>query len=79
MRGHGGKDRTTNIGEALSGCGEQDRKGVDGPKEGEGISQSKLERMGMMGKWMEAETHLGIGVKLIVGSPLGAYWDGWND
>jgi hypothetical protein len=35
--------------------------------------------MGMLGEWMEVGTHLGIGVKLIVGSPLGAYWDGWND
>jgi hypothetical protein len=29
--------------------------------------------MGMMGKWMEAKTQLGIGVKLTIGSPLSVY------
>jgi hypothetical protein len=29
----------------------------------------------MMGRWMEARAHMGIGVKLQVGSPSGAYWD----
>ncbi len=76
MWGRGG---TTNKGEALSGCGEQDGKGANKPKKGEGIGWSKLKKMGMLGEWMEVGTHLGIGVKLIVGSPLGAYWDGWND
>jgi hypothetical protein len=30
--------------------------------------------MGMMGGWMEVGTHLNIGVKLTINSPLGAYW-----
>jgi hypothetical protein len=29
--------------------------------------------MGMMGRWMEAITQLGIGVKLTIGSPLNVY------
>jgi hypothetical protein len=29
--------------------------------------------MGMMGGWIEIKTQLGIGVKLIIGSPLGVY------
>jgi hypothetical protein len=40
---------------------------------GERISQSKLGRMGMTGEWMEVRTHLGIGVKLTIGSPSGAF------
>jgi hypothetical protein len=32
----GGEDCMTNIREALSGCGEQDEKGANKPKEGEG-------------------------------------------
>jgi hypothetical protein len=40
---------------------------------GEGISRSKLGGMGMTSEWMEVRTHLGIGVKLTVGSPSGAF------
>jgi hypothetical protein len=61
-----------------SGCGERDGKGANKPMEGEGISRSKLRGMGMMGEWMEVRTHLGIRAKLIVGFPLGAFWDDWN-
>ncbi len=32
----------------------------------------------MMGIWMEAGVHLGIGVKLIIGFLLGACWEGWE-
>ncbi len=46
------------------------------PRKGEGTGQGKLGGMGMMGGWMEARTHLSIGVKLITGSPSDAYWDG---
>jgi hypothetical protein len=35
--------------------------------------------MGMMGGWMEAKTHVGIGVQLIVGFPSSACWDIWDD
>jgi len=35
-------------------------KGANRPKEDEGISHNKLKRMGMMGRWMEVETQLGI-------------------
>ncbi len=66
------EDPTTNIGEVHSGCSEQNRKGFDGRRKGERIGRSKLKRMGMMGKWMEVGTHLGIGVKLTFGSPLDA-------
>ncbi len=31
-----------------------------------------------MGKWMEAEAQLGIGVKPITSFPLSAYWEGWD-
>jgi hypothetical protein len=41
------------------------RKKIDEPKKDEVISQSKLRGMGMMGKWMEVGTQLGIGIKLI--------------
>jgi hypothetical protein len=27
---------------------------------------------------MEVGTYMGIGVKLIIGFPLGAYWDNWE-
>jgi hypothetical protein len=64
------EDPTTNIRKVHSGCGEQNRKGFDGRRKGEGIGRSKLKRMGMMGKWMEVGTHLGIRVKLTFGSPL---------
>jgi hypothetical protein len=38
---------------ALNGCGEWGGKKADEPKKDEGINQSKLRGMGMMGKWME--------------------------
>jgi hypothetical protein len=34
--------------------------------------------MGIMGKWIEVGAHLGIGEKLIAGTPSGACWDGWD-
>ncbi len=78
MLGHGGKDRMTNTWEGLNGCGKRDGKGSNGPKKGEGTSWSKLKRMGIMGKWIEVGAHLGIGEKLIAGTPSGACWDGWD-
>jgi hypothetical protein len=62
--------------EASNGYGEQDRKGANGPRKGEGTSQGKLGGMAMMGGWMEGGAHLGIGVKLITNFPSSAYWDG---
>jgi hypothetical protein len=41
-----------NIWNTLSECGGRSKKKVDIPKEDEGISQSKLGAMGMMGEWM---------------------------
>jgi len=32
--------------------------------------------MGMMGEWMEAETQLGIRVKIATKSPSNACWEG---
>jgi hypothetical protein len=43
----------TNTREAPIGCGEQSRNKANGPKEDEGINQSKLRGMGMMSGWME--------------------------
>jgi hypothetical protein len=60
------------MGKTPSGCGERNGNGANGPREGEGIGQGKQGGMGMMGGWMEAKTYLGIGVKLIVGSPFNA-------
>jgi hypothetical protein len=51
-----GENRTTNTREAPNGCGEQGGKGASGPRKDEGISQSKLRRMGTMGGWMEVGT-----------------------
>jgi hypothetical protein len=31
-----------------------------------------------MGEWMEVETQLGIGVKLVIDSPSNACWEGWD-
>lgn len=73
MWGHEGEDCMINIRKAPSGCGEWDGKKVGGTKMGEGISRSKLRRMGMMGEWMEVRTRLGIGVKLTIAFPLGAF------
>ncbi len=58
--------------EAFSGCGEWNKKGADKPKEGEGTSRGELGGMGMMGEWMEARAHMGIGVTLIISSPSSA-------
>jgi hypothetical protein len=60
----------------FNGHGGWSGKSANGPKEGEKTSWSKLRRMGMMGGWMETRTQLGIGVKLISCSPLGACWEG---
>jgi hypothetical protein len=73
-----GKDRTTDMKEAPSGCGEWNGKGANGPREGEGTSQSKLRKMGMMGGWMEVGAHLSTGIKLTTGSPSDGYWDDWD-
>jgi hypothetical protein len=59
--------------EAFCGCGERDRKRANEPKEGEGIGQGELRRMGMMGEWMEIGAHMGIGVTLIASSPSNAH------
>jgi hypothetical protein len=42
----------------------------------EKTSRSKLGGMGMMGKWIEVGTQLGIKVMLTISFPLGAYWKG---
>jgi hypothetical protein len=47
-------DRIINTRETSSGCCGWSEKRADGLKKDEGICQSKLRRMGMMGKWMEA-------------------------
>lgn len=46
------------------------------PRENEGISQSRLEGMGMMGRWIEVGAQLCIIVKLTTISPLGACEEG---
>jgi hypothetical protein len=51
----------TNIEEVFCGCGKQKGKKANGPKKDEGTSQSKLGRMGMMGRWMEVRAQLGVG------------------
>jgi hypothetical protein len=71
MWGHKGEDYKIDITKTPSGCGEWGEKKANGPKEDEGIGQSKLKGMGMMVKWMETRTQLGIKVKLITGFPLG--------
>jgi hypothetical protein len=63
----------TNIGEILNECGEQGANGANRPREDERTSNSKLGRIGMMGKWMEPKAQLGKGVKLITSFPLGAF------
>jgi hypothetical protein len=73
MQGHGRNNCTMNAREAFSGCGRRGWKRADGPNEDEGIGQSKLRRMGMMGGWMEVKIQLGTRVKLTIGSPLGVY------
>jgi hypothetical protein len=73
MWGHEGEDCMINIRKAPNGCGEWDGKKANGTRMGERISQSKLGRMGMTGEWMEVRTHLGIGVKLTIGFPSGAF------
>ncbi len=67
-----------NTGKTFNGCGEQGGKGANRPRKDEGTSHSKLRRMGTMGEWMEAKTQLGIRVKLITSSPLGACWEAWE-
>jgi hypothetical protein len=64
--------------EAPSGCGKWGKKKANGPRKDEGTGQSKLGGMGMMRGWMEANTYLGIGVKLTINSPLGACYEGWD-
>jgi len=51
-QGRKGEDRMTDIRRTLCGCGKQNGKWVDKPKEGEGTGRSKLRRMGMMSKWI---------------------------
>jgi hypothetical protein len=34
--------------------------------------------MRMMSGWMEAKAYMSIGIKLMIGFPLGAYWDDWE-
>ncbi len=50
----------------------QEKLLMDEPKEGEGIGQGELRGVGMMGKWMEARGHMGIGITLIASSPSNA-------
>jgi hypothetical protein len=50
-------------------------KRANGPKKDEGTCRSKLIRMGMMDKWMEAKAQLGVGVKLAINFSLCAYWE----
>jgi hypothetical protein len=76
MQGHRGEDLTTNTRKTFDGCAEQNEKGANIPKEGEGTDRGKLGGMGMMGGWIEARAHLGIREELIFGSPSGAYYDG---
>jgi hypothetical protein len=63
----------TDIRKVLNGCGKQSEKGPDTPREDEKTGWSKLRRMGMMGRWMEAGTQLGIRVKPTSGFTLGVY------
>jgi hypothetical protein len=79
MWGREREDRMIDTGKAPSGCGEWDVKGADRPKKCEGIGRGKLGGMGMMGGWIEAKAHMGIGEKLIIGSPLSACWDNWDN
>jgi hypothetical protein len=78
MQGRRKEDHMMTIEKVHDGCGEQDGKKADRPKEGEGTSQGKLGGMGMMGGWIEVGTHLNKGEKLTSRSPLGAYWDDWD-
>jgi hypothetical protein len=66
------------MGEALNGYGERDGKKAKGPKEGEEIGRDKLGGMGMMGIWIEVETHLSKKKKLTIGSSSCAYLDSWD-
>jgi len=66
MRGRIREDYTTNTKKTPNGCGEWDKKGANRLKKGEG-SGWKLKKLGMMGRWMEAKAHMGIGVKLTTG------------
>ncbi len=52
--------------------GKQTRKKANKPWENEGIGWSRLKGMGIMARWIEVGAHLGIGVKMITSSPLGA-------
>ncbi len=45
------------------GVASEAKKGAHKSREDERIGQSKLRGMGMMGKWMEVGTELGIEVK----------------
>ncbi len=56
MWGCGKEDHTTDIGNTLNGCGEWSNMKAEKPKEDEGISQTKLGGIRMMGKWMETIT-----------------------
>jgi hypothetical protein len=71
MQGCIRKDHTTDAREAPNGCDEWDGKGVNKPIEGEGTGRGKLRGMGMIGRWMEVGAHLGIKIKLTIGSPSG--------
>jgi hypothetical protein len=55
-QGHRRKDHTTNTRKVPNVCGEQGKKGANGPKEDERVNQSKRGGMGMMGGWMELGT-----------------------
>jgi hypothetical protein len=79
MLSHGWKDHMMNTRKFPNGCGKWGRKRVHRLGEDEGIGQSKLRAMGMMGKWMEVGTKLGIGVKQPISFPLGACWEGSDD
>jgi hypothetical protein len=76
MQGHEREDHMMDIGKNPSGCGKWGEKRPDEPKKDEGIGQSKLGGMGMMGGWTEVGAQLAIGLKLITNSPLGAFWEG---
>jgi hypothetical protein len=52
MWGHRGEDHMVNIGKSPSGCGGQVGKRADELREDEGISWSRIGRMGMIGEWM---------------------------
>jgi len=61
------------IGQTPNGCGGWSEKRANGPRKDEGTCRSKLRRMQMMGKWMEAKAQLGIGVKLTTNFSSCAY------